>query len=86
MTRTCIRRLALAGLAVLLSGGIAAAPAAAAPPIDRSFGAPTPNAQPDPFYTPPAVLERGFRRRGLETIETGEAGRGTYFIGRAARG
>ena len=59
MTRTCIRRLALAGLAVLLSGGIAAAPAAAAPPIDRSFGAPTPNAQPDPFYTPPAVLPDG---------------------------
>lgn len=59
MTRTCIRRLALAGLAALLSGGAAAAPAAAAPPIDRSFGAPTPNAQPDPFYTPPAVLPDG---------------------------
>ena len=39
-----------------------------------------------PFYTPPAVLERGFRRRGIEVVESGEAGRGTYFIGRASRG
>ena len=39
-----------------------------------------------PFYTPPQVLERGFRRRGIEAVETGEAGRGTYFIGRAGRG
>ncbi len=39
-----------------------------------------------PFYTPPSVLERGFRRRGIETVESGEAGRGTYFIGRAGRG
>jgi SAM-dependent methyltransferase len=39
-----------------------------------------------PFYTPPAVLERGFRRRKIEAVESGEAGRGTYFIGRAGRG
>ena len=39
-----------------------------------------------PFYTPDPVLERGFRRRGIELVETGEAGRGTYFIGRAGRG
>jgi SAM-dependent methyltransferase len=36
-----------------------------------------------PFYTPPAVLERGFRRRGLEPVESGEAGRGTYPVARA---
>jgi demethylmenaquinone methyltransferase / 2-methoxy-6-polyprenyl-1,4-benzoquinol methylase len=39
-----------------------------------------------PFYTPPAVLERGFRRHGIEVLEHGDAGRGTYLIGRAARG
>lgn len=33
--------------------------AAAAPVIDRSFPAPTPNAQADPFYTPPATLPAG---------------------------
>ena len=38
-----------------------------------------------PFYTPPAVLERGFRRRAIATVETGEAGSGTFFIGRAGR-
>jgi SAM-dependent methyltransferase len=36
-----------------------------------------------PFYTPPSVLERGFRRRGLEPVESGEAGRGTYTVVRA---
>ena len=36
-----------------------------------------------PFYTPPAVLERGFRRRGLVTVESGEAGQGTYTVARA---
>jgi ubiquinone/menaquinone biosynthesis C-methylase UbiE len=39
-----------------------------------------------PFYTPDAVLERGFRRRGIELVENGEAGRGTFYIGRAGRG
>ncbi len=39
-----------------------------------------------PFYTPPAVLERSFRRHAIETVENAEAGRGTYFIGRAGRG
>jgi SAM-dependent methyltransferase len=39
-----------------------------------------------PFYTPPAMLERGFRRRGIEPVEIGEAGRGTFYIGRAGPG
>ena len=39
-----------------------------------------------PFFTPSSVLDRGFRRRGVEIVETGAAGRGTYFIGRAGRG
>jgi SAM-dependent methyltransferase len=35
-----------------------------------------------PFYTPEAVLRRGFRRAGLEPLESGEAGSGTYFLAR----
>ncbi len=35
-----------------------------------------------PFYTPPKVLERGFRKQGLETVSAGEAGTGTYFVAR----
>ena len=35
-----------------------------------------------PFYTPPSVLERGFRKRGLEMVTAGEAGAGTYFVAR----
>jgi ubiquinone/menaquinone biosynthesis C-methylase UbiE len=35
-----------------------------------------------PFYTPNSVLERGFRKRGLETVKFGEAGDGTYYVGR----
>ncbi len=35
-----------------------------------------------PFYTPEAVLRRGFRRRGLEEVESGSAGAGTYFVAR----
>jgi SAM-dependent methyltransferase len=35
-----------------------------------------------PFYTPDSVLRRGFRRVGLETIETAEAALGTYFLAR----
>ncbi|MEK6277590.1 MAG: class I SAM-dependent methyltransferase [Actinomycetota bacterium] len=37
-----------------------------------------------PFYTPESVLERQFRRRGTEAVQTGQAGDGTYFVGRAA--
>jgi hypothetical protein len=36
-----------------------------------------------PFYTPPAVLERGLRKRGIEPVAGGEAGTGTYVVGRA---
>lgn len=39
-----------------------------------------------PFFTPTAVLERGFRRHGIEPLDSGSAGAGTYFIGRAGRG
>ncbi|HEY6636926.1 MAG TPA: class I SAM-dependent methyltransferase [Solirubrobacterales bacterium] len=44
--------------------------------IAASFGAST------PFYTPASVLRRGLRRHGIEPLETGEAGVGTYFVGR----
>src|SRR3954466_13919996 len=33
-----------------------------------------------PFYTPESVLERGFRKGGLEKVESGEAAEGTYFV------
>jgi SAM-dependent methyltransferase len=36
-----------------------------------------------PFYTAPAVLERKFRRRGLELVTSGAAGEGTYTVARA---
>jgi ubiquinone/menaquinone biosynthesis C-methylase UbiE len=39
-----------------------------------------------PFYTPDSVLERGFRRHGIETVESGTAARGTWFVARAKRG
>jgi SAM-dependent methyltransferase len=35
-----------------------------------------------PFYTPASVLERGFAKRGLRTVSSGEAGAGTYFVAR----
>jgi SAM-dependent methyltransferase len=35
-----------------------------------------------PFYTPDPVLERGFRKAGLERVDAGEAGEGTYFVAR----
>ena len=41
-----------------------------------SFGSRT------PFFTPPALLERGFERRGLRTVAIGEAGLGTYYLAR----
>jgi ubiquinone/menaquinone biosynthesis C-methylase UbiE len=44
--------------------------------VAASFGKGT------PFYTPASVLERGFRKRGLETVEAGEAGIGTYYVAR----
>jgi len=39
-----------------------------------------------PFYTPESVLTRGFRRHGIDRVDAGVAGRGTYFIGRDRRG
>ena len=38
-----------------------------------------------PFYTPDSVLERGFRRRGVEAFEAGETGNGSWWVGRRAR-
>jgi ubiquinone/menaquinone biosynthesis C-methylase UbiE len=38
-----------------------------------------------PFYTPAAVLERGFRRRGVEPFDAGEADAGTWWVGRRRR-
>jgi hypothetical protein len=35
-----------------------------------------------PFFTPPAVLERGFRRHGVEPVSSGEGGTGTWFLAR----
>jgi ubiquinone/menaquinone biosynthesis C-methylase UbiE len=35
-----------------------------------------------PFYTPESVLRRGFRKHGLEAVESGEAALGTYFVAR----
>lgn len=35
-----------------------------------------------PFYTPPSVLERGFRKQGLEPLRSGEGGAGTFTIAR----
>jgi SAM-dependent methyltransferase len=35
-----------------------------------------------PFYTPESVLRRGFRRAGLESVESAEAAGGTYFLAR----
>jgi SAM-dependent methyltransferase len=44
--------------------------------IAASFGDRT------PFYTPESVLRRGFRRVGLETVESAEAGHGTFVLAR----
>lgn len=35
-----------------------------------------------PFYTPDSVLERGFRKAGLEEVKRGQAADGTYFVAR----
>ena len=37
-----------------------------------------------PFYTPDAVLERGFHRRGIEPAANGDVQHGTYWVGRKA--
>jgi ubiquinone/menaquinone biosynthesis C-methylase UbiE len=39
-----------------------------------------------PFYTPNPVLDWGFAKRGLEPAATGEAGGGTYWVGRKPAG
>ena len=44
--------------------------------VASSWGADT------PFYTPNPVLERGFRRRGIDTVTAGEVQHGTYYVGR----
>jgi SAM-dependent methyltransferase len=36
-----------------------------------------------PFFTPPEVLERGLRKRGIDVVESGTAGRGTWLVARA---
>lgn len=35
-----------------------------------------------PFYTPDRVLRWKFAQRGIEEVETGSAGAGTFFVGR----
>jgi SAM-dependent methyltransferase len=35
-----------------------------------------------PFYTPDAVLERGFARHGLEKVAAGRIGDGSFFVAR----
>jgi SAM-dependent methyltransferase len=35
-----------------------------------------------PFYTPEAVLRRGFGRHGVEQVESGGAAEGTFWVGR----
>lgn len=35
-----------------------------------------------PFYTAEAVLRRGFEKRGLQTVDSGDAGAGTYYVAR----
>jgi hypothetical protein len=38
-----------------------------------------------PYYTPDRVLARRFRKLGLEVLEGGSAGEGTYFLARRPR-
>ena len=38
-----------------------------------------------PFYTPKAVLDWGFAKRGIEPAAAGEAVSGTYWVGRKPR-
>ncbi len=44
--------------------------------VAASFGADT------PFYTPESVLDRGFSKRGIERVAAGQAGSGSFWIGR----
>jgi len=44
--------------------------------VAASWGADT------PFYTPTPVLERGFRRAGVEPVHAAHVQQGTYFVGR----
>jgi len=37
-----------------------------------------------PFFTPPALLKRGFERRGLHTVAGGQAGLGSYYVAQRA--
>jgi SAM-dependent methyltransferase len=39
-----------------------------------------------PFFTPDAVLDRGFSRRGIQPRAAGTAGGGTYWVGRKREG
>jgi ubiquinone/menaquinone biosynthesis C-methylase UbiE len=48
--------------------------------VVSSWGAAT------PFYTPDAVLDRGFGRHGIERAAAGQTGSGTYWVGRAQSG
>jgi SAM-dependent methyltransferase len=48
--------------------------------VVSSWGAAT------PFYTPDAVLDRGFGRHGTERAAAGQTGSGTYWVGRAQSG
>ena len=47
--------------------------------VASSWGAET------PFYTPEEVLERGFGKYGIAEHVRGEAGPGTYWVGRARK-
>ena len=38
-----------------------------------------------PFYTPGAVLDWAFAKRGIEPLAVGEAEAGTYWVGRKPR-
>jgi ubiquinone/menaquinone biosynthesis C-methylase UbiE len=38
-----------------------------------------------PFYTPTAVLDWGFAKRGIEPAASGQAGSGTFWVGRKPR-
>jgi len=48
--------------------------------VASSWGAQT------PFYTRPGLLRWKFLQRGVEPVEIGEAGAGTFYVGRLAAG